>query len=184
MHSSDSLEIRPATLADRDAIQQLINQSSRKLATADYTPEQVEIALQTVLGVDSLLIEDGTYFLAVIAGDIVGSGGWSCRSTMFGGDKIPERDNSRLDPVGDAAKIRALYVHPGHAREGIGTKILEHCESEARQHGFRRLELGATLSGHKLFRTCGFIPGEAFEYECKPGSTLTIIPMSKDIGPV
>jgi GNAT superfamily N-acetyltransferase len=183
MHSCDSLEIRLATLADRDAIQQLINESSRKLATDDYTHEQVEIALRAVLGVDSRLIEDGTYFLAVTDGKIVGCGGWSCRKTMFGGDRIPERDNTKLDPAVDAAKIRALYVLPRHAREGIGTKILEHCESEARRHGFHRLELGATLPGHKLFRTCGFVSGEAFEYECEPGTSLTIIPMSKDISP-
>ena len=182
MRPIESLEIRTATLADCDEIQSLIIKSSRALSKNDYTAEQIEIALQAVLGVDTQLIRDGTYFVAEMGGSIVSCGGWSKRRTLFGGDKLADRDDAELDPRADAAKIRALYVHPEHARKGIGSQILAKCEREAQRNGFKRLELGATLPGQRLFKAHGYIAGEPYEYECKPGIYLTAVPMQKDIG--
>ena len=179
--SHDSLEIRPATLDDYDEIEALIKLSSRSLASQDYTTEQIEIALQAVLGVDTQLIRDGTYFVAESAGRIIGCGGWSRRRTLFGGDAVQGRDDQALDPKVDAAKIRAIYVHPEHARQGLGTQILKHCENAAQRHGFIRLELGATLPGQRLFQSHGYLAGQPYEYECLPGKFMTVVPMKKDL---
>ena len=143
--------VRPATLAERDVLQDLIARSARGLSTADYRPEQVEGALQGAFGVDSQLIQDGTYFVVEDAGVIVACGGWSFRKTLFGGDQRRERDAGELDPRSDPAKIRAFFVDPAHARRGIGTLLLEKCEAEARLRGFSRVELMSTLPGIRLY---------------------------------
>ena len=173
------LTIRPATLADRDVLQDLIARSARGLSAADYRPEQVEGALQGAFGVDSQLINDGTYFVVEEAGVIVGCGGWSFRKTLFGGDKRPERDAAELDPRTEPAKIRAFFVDPAHARRGIGTMLLEKCEAEARLRGFSRVELMSTLPGIRLYSARGYAGVQQIQYEVSPGVVIEFLPMSK-----
>src|SRR5579885_2414756 len=134
-----NFRIRTAAFADIPVLRGLIDASVRGLQTADYTPAQIEAALKTVYGVDTQLIADGTYFVAETVGEIVGCGGWSKRKTLFGGDQWSGRHDDLLDPKKDAAKIRAFFVHPAWARHGIGSLILEACESAAWSAGFMRL---------------------------------------------
>jgi GNAT superfamily N-acetyltransferase len=134
--------------------------------------------LGTVFGVDSQLIADGTYFV-VEAGSIVACGGWSKRKTLFGSDRVPGREDDLLDPRLDAAKIRAFFVHPNWARRGIGTRLLEACETAATEAGFRRFELGATLTGEPLYAARGYVPQERVEVPLANGASLPIIRMSK-----
>jgi hypothetical protein len=108
--------VRKATLDDVPALQALIARSARALSTEDYRPSQVEGALRGAFGVDSQLLADQTYFVVEEAGQFVGCGGWSYRSTLFGGDARDGRDSSTLDPRTQAAKIRAFFVDPDHAR--------------------------------------------------------------------
>src|SRR5215813_11581897 len=134
-------EIRKATLEDRPAIERLISESARGLSRADYSPEQIEAALETVFGIDTDLIMDQTYFVAESSGELVGCGGWSKRRKLFGGDRYGDRNSSELNPKTDAAKIRAFFVHPSFARRGIARAILSACEKDARISGFGSLEL-------------------------------------------
>jgi hypothetical protein len=108
--------LRKATLDDRPAIEQLIKLSARGLSRSEYSDEQIEGAIKTVFGVDTNLIEDGTYFVAQEDGELIGCGGWSKRRTLFGGDQYEQRDTSELDPKSEPAKIRAFFVHP----RGVG----------------------------------------------------------------
>ncbi len=128
---------------------------------------------------DSQLVRDGTYFVVEAEGRMVGCGGWSRRRTLFGGDAHPQRDAAELDPSRDAARIRAFFVDPAHARRGIGKTILEHCEAEARAHGFSRFELMATLPGVRLYRAYGYVPGTPCPHELGAGLTIEFVPMSK-----
>ena len=175
------LVVRKATLNERDTLQSLIARSARGLSAGDYRPEQVEGALQGAFGVDSQLINDGTYFVVEEDGVIVGCGGWSFRRTLFGGDKRPERDAAELDPRADAAKIRAFFVDPAHARKGIGTLLLETCEAEARARGFTRVELMSTLPGIRLYSARGYAGVQQVTYEVSPGVMIEFLPMSKAI---
>jgi len=137
----------------------LIEQSVRHLQKDDYSSEQIEGALGHALGLDTQLIEDGTYFVAEPAGSkrlIVGCGGWSNRKTLFGSDHGPNRETGLLDPRIDSAKIRAIFVHPEWARRGLGSFILKHCEEAAQAAGFRRLEMGSTLTGVRLSTIKGY----------------------------
>src|SRR5918911_4335297 len=148
--------IRKAHIDEREAIKRLIAESARHLSREHYNDKQIEAAIATVFGVDTDLIEDGTYFVAESEGMLVGCGGWSKRKTLFGGDQYSSRDAGYLDPASEFAKIRAFFIHPDHARKGIARAILTHCEDEARAHGFHGLELMATLPGVEFYKSCGF----------------------------
>ena len=168
-----------ATEDDRPALIALIARSARALSAGDYTPEQVEGALAGAFGVDTQLVLDGTYFVVEDDPGIAGCGGWSYRKTLFGGDAHTQRDAAELDPRTDAAKIRAFFVDPAHARQGIGRALLEHCEQAARERGFSGCELMATLPGLKLYRECGYVPEAPVQHRLGSGLTIEFVPMSK-----
>ncbi len=172
--------IRKAEIDDCTEIANLIALSARGLSAQDYTPEQIEGALQGAFGVDTQLIKDGTYFVVEAGGIVVGCGGWSRRKTLFGSDKRETRDPGELDPETDPAKIRAFFVHPEWARKGIGKAILARCESEAKAAGFRSFELMATLSGVRLYAACGYSGTERVEYQLPSGKTIEFVPMKKN----
>src|SRR3954453_5701740 len=118
--------LRLAVEDDIPALHQVIEQSVRTLQAGDYSPAQIEGALGTVLGLDTQLLADRTYFVAeAIDGTggrrIAGCGGWSKRKTLFGADRGPMREPELLDPQCDAAKVRAIFVHPDFARRGLGS---------------------------------------------------------------
>ena len=193
------IRIRKAVAADIPALRELIGTSVRKLQAEDYTVAQMEGALETVVGVDSKLIEDGTYFVAEarmrdeqseagkITGEkrsglewvLAGCGGWSKRKTLYGSDRWTGREDAPLDPTRDAAKIRAFFVHPAWARRGIGGRILEACEIAASAAGFGSYEMGATLTGAKLFGRKGYVAVENIEVPLKNGQSLPVIRMAK-----
>lgn len=176
----DLFRIRRATAADAAAIELLIGLSVRGLQSADYSPAQIDGALGTVFGVDSHLIADGTYFVVEAAmGTIAGCGGWSKRKTLFGGDRGSGREDELLDPLRDAAKIRAFFVHPDWARRGIGSQLLTACEGAAMEAGFRSFELGATITGERLYRARGYEAVEHVDVPLVNGAKLPIIRMSK-----
>ena len=176
-----SISLRHATFNDIPTLESLIARSARGLSTAEYTLSQIEGALKGAFGVDSQLIKDQTYFVVEEDGEIVGCGGWSYRSTLFGGDARDGRDSSLLDPRRQAAKIRAFFVDPSKARRGIGSLLLERCEQEAREHGFAHVELMATLPGVKLYAARGYTGAETVNYEVGPGETIEFIPMRKKL---
>jgi GNAT superfamily N-acetyltransferase len=178
------LAIRLAVPEDTPALTRLIALSVRELQKPDYTAQELEAALEKVYGVDTQLIADGTYF-AVTPEDnpalIVGCGGWSRRRTLYGGDQWSGREDSLLDPERDAAKIRAFFVHPEWTRRGIGSLILRACEEAAIQAGFRRLEMGATLTGIPLYRAHGYAERERADVPLGGGLSLAIVRMDKTI---
>jgi GNAT superfamily N-acetyltransferase len=171
--------IRPALPADIPVLTALIAASVRGLQAQDYTSSQLESALASVYGVDTQLIADATYFVAEVDGLIVACGGWSKRKTLFGGDHCEGREDSLLDPKLDAAKIRAFFVQPEWARRGIGTRVLEACESAALAEGFTRFEMGATLTGVALYKARGYREVEKIGVPLANGELLAIVRMEK-----
>ena len=189
-----NIHLRLAVPEDVRVLRELIDASVRGLQTQDYTPAQIEGALQTVFGVDSQLIADGTYIAAEARPAstdrakmntdkevplIVGCGGWSKRKTLYGGDRWTGREDALLDPSHEAAKIRAFFIHPEWARRGIGSMILDACENAARAAGFRRYEMGATLTGAKLFGTRGYVAVKPISIPLLNGESLPVIHMEK-----
>ncbi len=179
-----SFLLRKATPADIPALNELIARSARGLSTAEYRPAQIEGALRGAFGVDTQLLADGTYYVVEDGGQIVGCGGWSFRSTLFGSDARAGRDSSILNPTTEAAKIRAFFVDPGHARRGIGSLLLEHCEREARAHSYACVELMATLPGVKLYAARGYVGSPMVHFDLGSGESIEFIPMRKNLEPV
>ncbi len=185
MSTSTSFFIRKATPADVPALGQLIDASVRGLQAEDYTPTQIESALATVFGVDSQLIADGTYFIAEAkrhdGTTLAGCGGWSKRKTLYGSDHWTRREDELLNPRVDAAKIRAFFVHPSWARRGVGSLILKACEDAAAAAGFKQCEMGATLTGVKLFGAKGYVALESISVPLNNGEGLPVVRMAKQL---
>ena len=189
-----NIHLRLAVPEDVPILRELIEASVRGLQTQDYTPAQIEGALKTVFGVDSQLIADGTYIVAQAepaaierAGAknapsewiIVGCGGWSKRKTLYGSDHWTGREDVLLDPLRDAAKIRAFFIHPDWARRGVGSMILQACENAASSAGFTRYEMGATLTGAKLFGAKGYVAVKPISIPLLNGESLPVLHMEK-----
>jgi GNAT superfamily N-acetyltransferase len=174
-------ELRLATIRDVPALVELIPLSARALSRGFYSAAQTEAAIRYVFGPDTRLISDGTYFVAEEAGVLAGCGGWSRRRTLFGGDQMQDGDDGLLDPLADAARIRAFFVHPAFARRGIGAAILRACMDAARAAGFARLELAATLPGVPLYEAFGFQGRERLDLELPEGVVLPILRMERSL---
>ncbi len=181
MSASDS-QLRLATLQDADDIETLITDSCRVLARSYHSPAVIEAALQSAWGLDSQLILDGSYFVIEgTQGRLLACGGWSHRKTLFGGNAEPGRNPEPLDPRHAAAKIRAFFVNPDAARQGLASRLMTACEQAARAAGFTRLELMSTLAGLPFYRHHGFIAGEPVHYPLPNGETIEFVPMQKTL---
>jgi GNAT superfamily N-acetyltransferase len=173
------LSHRLARIDDLPALNALMTRSIEHLQHGFLSPEQVRASHQ-VMGLDTQLVKDQTYFLIECDGHLVGCGGWSWRATLFGGDNsIVAREPAPLDPATDAAKIRAMYVDPDYARRGIGTMIMTLCEGAAHDAGFAKVEMMATLAGVPLYRVCGYSEIEAVEAMTREGVVVPLIRMGK-----
>ena len=174
--------LRVATREDVAGIRGLIEISVRGLQAGDYSAAQIEGALATVFTVDSQLIADGTYFVAFAEdGELAGCGGWSFRKTLYGGDHQVEKiAPERLDPAVDAAKIRAIFVHPKFSRMGLGSLILEAAESSAMEQGFGRFEMGSTLTGVPLYWVKGYREVGRIAVPVGNGERIEVVRMVKE----
>jgi GNAT superfamily N-acetyltransferase len=172
------MQLRLATAADEPAMRAIMDRAIAELLKPYLPPEGVSASFE-IMGLDSQLIADATYFAVTDGGIIAGCGGWSRRATLFGGDHTTGRDAALLDPKRDAARVRAMYTDPAHARRGIGRMILDACEAAARAEGFAHVELAATLAGEPLYRACGYAVIEHFNARTSAGVEVPLLRMGK-----
>jgi GNAT superfamily N-acetyltransferase len=180
-----AIEIRTATPEDIAAMTRLIDASVRGLQQSEHTAAQIDASIGSAFGVDRQLIADKTYFVATPSGDpadLICCGGWSYRSTLCGSDTLSDRDPTSLDPAHDFARIRAIFVHPQWARQGLGSRILAHCEAAAQVAGFTRFEMGSTLTGVPLYALKGYVEHGRFNIPLPNGEVLEIVRMKKTLG--
>jgi GNAT superfamily N-acetyltransferase len=167
--------------ADVPALRVLMDAAIAELQRAFLDQAQIASS-RAIMGIDTELIDDGTYFVVDSDGDIAGCGGWSRRATLYGGNQTPGRDSNLLDPSVDPARVRAMYTNPAYARRGVGRLILSLCEAAAAAEGFKRLELMSTLSGEPLYTAYGFRPIERLE-DATGGAAVPLIRMEKPVNP-
>lgn len=173
---------RLAAAADIPAIRLLMDRSIGQLQR-DFLSTAEIAASRAVMGLDTQLIEDGTYFLVESGDRLAGCGGWSARATLYGGDHSQAlRDPRPLDPIRDAARIRAMFTDPDFARAGVGKLILSLCEGAARSAGFQRAEMMATLAGEPLYRACGYHEIERVAAAPANGTAIPLVRMGKALG--
>ncbi|MBY5847653.1 GNAT family N-acetyltransferase [Rhizobium ruizarguesonis] len=175
--ASENFRHRIAQREDLPALIALMNAAISELQKPFLDDAQIQSS-RTIMGLDTQLVDDGTYFLVEHNGVLAGCGGWSRRATMYGGDQSPGRDAALLDPAKDAARIRAMYTHPDFVRRGVGRLILALCERAAKAEGFARAELAATAAGEPLYRACGYQPVKKF-FDERGGAPVPILLMSK-----
>ena len=174
------LHCRLAQDEDLPAMREIMRLAIDELQSAFLSGEQIE-ASHAVMGLDTQLVRDGTYFVVETGGAIAGCGGWSRRATLYGGDHSLELRQPRLlDPASDAARVRAMYTHPSFQRLGVGRRILDESEKAAAAEGFRRVELMATLAGEPLYRACGYREIERRAADVG-GIPVPLILMGKDL---
>jgi GNAT superfamily N-acetyltransferase len=177
--SGGALTGRLATRDDLAVLQPIVDAAIDQNQAAFLTPAQIA-ASHAIMGIDTQLLDDGTYFVVECDGAIAGCGGWSRRATLYGGDHSAGRDSALLDPAVDPARVRAMYTHPAFTRRGVGRLILDMCEAAAAAEGFTELELMATLSGEPLYRVAGFEPVEEV-VETVEGISIPLIRMRKAV---
>ncbi len=170
---------RLAQIEDLSALRGLMARAIDSLQDDFLTPEQV-VASQQVMGLDTQLIIDQTYFMLACDGALAGCGGWSWRATLYGGDdSVVDREPKVLNPATDAASVRAMYTDPGFTRRGVGRHVLQLCEEAARAAGFSRTEMMATLAGVPLYSACGYAPIEKVTSQPINGVTVPLVRMGK-----
>jgi GNAT superfamily N-acetyltransferase len=172
---------RLAVSADVPALAALMDAAIAELQRGFLDAAQIESS-RAIMGIDTQLIDDGTYFVVESRGELAGCGGWSRRATLYGGNQAPGRDGHLLDPQVDPARVRAMYTHPAYARRGVGRLILSLCEAAAAAEGFTRLELMSTLSGEPLYTAYGFRALERLE-DATGGAPVPIVRMEKPVDP-
>ena len=171
---------RLARREDVPALRALMDAAISELQKPFLDDRQIA-ASRAIMGVDTQLIEDRTYFVVERGGELAGCGGWSRRATLYGSDDTPGRDAALLDPAVDAARVRAMYTDPRHARRGVGRRILSLCEDAARAEGFSRVELMATLAGIPLYRACGYRPAAEPITDDRGGAPVPLVRMMKPL---
>ena len=174
-----TLTHRRAQRGDLDALRALMDAAIAELQTPFLDARQIESS-RTIMGLDTQLVDDGTFFVVELDGELAGCGGWSRRATLYGGDQSPGRSAALLDAATDPARVRAMYTHPRHTRKGIGRLILSLCEDAARAEGFGTAELMATLAGEPLYRACGYEPVERI-VDDRGGAGVPLIRMRKQL---
>jgi GNAT superfamily N-acetyltransferase len=176
----DNFAVRLAGPTDMPALTGLMNAAIADLLPQFLSPAEVAASF-SIMGLDTQLIDDGTYFIIELDGAIAGCGGWSRRATLFGGNHTAGRDARLLDPKSEPARVRAMYTSPAFTRRGVGRKILDLCESAARAEGFAAVELGATMGGKPLYEACGYKPIELMMVPTPNGVEVPILRMGKPI---
>ena len=172
---------RLATLDDLNALREVMRRSIEALQHDFLTSEQVR-ASHRVMGLDSQLIRDGTFFMVESDGRIAGCGGWSWRSTLYGGDEsVVSREPRTLDPTTEPARIRAMYTDPDFARRGVGRLVIHLCEEVASAAGFRRATMMATLAGVPLYAACGYVEVERTLSGPIAGVRVPLVRMEKSL---
>ncbi|NRR32317.1 GNAT family N-acetyltransferase [Oxalobacteraceae bacterium] len=173
--------LRLARMDDVARMEALIARSGIALSTGFYDERQAAAVTRHVFGVDTQLIADQSYFIIERGAIVLACGGWSKRRTLFGGDRTKQGPDPLLDPRSEAARIRAFFVDPGAARQGLGRQLLEHSAEQAALAGFTQLELAATMPGVPLYLACGFAIAEHFAITLPGGVTVPLARMRKAI---
>lgn len=173
--------LRLATIDDAAAIDELMKASIRDIFPSFYDRRQTEASIQFIASIDQTLIEDGTYFVADMDGELVACGGWSRRDKLYTGSGDAAGDARLLDPATEPARVRAMFTRSDWTRRGLGRRILEACEAAAKAEGFLTLALMATLPGLRLYASYGFQVIEQVQIPLPDGTTIGGASMQKPI---
>jgi len=176
--------LRAAERSDVPEIAALMRQSVLDLFPLFHDERETAAAAQYLTEPDTVLIDDGTYFVHEADGQVVACGGWSKRDKLYTGSGAGPTDDRVLDPATEAARVRAMFVRADWTRRGLARAILARCEQAARDDGFRTLVLMATLPGVPLYRSYGFRELDHAHVPLPNGVVLAGVAMEYDLDPI
>lgn len=178
-HGLPGVALRAAVAADRDAILALQRQSLRVLGRSHYSERQIESYLRHAETLEPYLVADGTYIVADAGDRLAGCGGWSLRPPAYAAvTGVPDGGGSARLP-----RLRAMYVHPGFARRGIGSLLVAAIERAIVAAGYREAAVDATLPGVALYARCGYRATGEMHAELPDGQALRFVCMRKRLAP-
>jgi GNAT superfamily N-acetyltransferase len=148
--------LRTAVRADMPELAVLMRQSVLDVFPLFHDERETAAAARYLTEPDAALIDDGTYYVHDVDGQLVACGGWSKRDKLHAGTATAWGDDRLLDPATEPARVRAMFVRGDWTRRGLGRAILARCVADARAAGFHDLVLMATLPGVPLYRSFGF----------------------------
>ncbi|WP_330630867.1 GNAT family N-acetyltransferase [Halocatena halophila] len=139
------MRIRPATPADRSELPALHTATVEAFGPEAYDQSTVEAWAKAGERTPSDYVTDNTehFTVAIKNDDIVGFG-----------HLIPEK-----------SAVHAVYVHPDHARTGVGSALLAELEGYARGCGCEELSLQASLNAVGFYEQAGYTAVEAVDLD-------------------
>jgi GNAT superfamily N-acetyltransferase len=154
------MKIRRAAVTDTERVCRMHKASIRYLCQSHYAFDQIEAWAGPKRPEQyERLIRDLIVFVVEEGADVVAFGA--------------------LD--GAAADIKALYVAPEFVGRGIGSRVLEALESEARHLRIPRLSVSATLNSVGFYSARGYMSVGAAENVLPQGTTLPCVSMEKTL---
>lgn len=158
--------VRPATPSDAPEILDLHVASIRAFGPEAYDDRQVAAWADKDGGPDRYPVGEAGHYLAVAErqGSVVGYG----------------------HLVAPNDEIRAVYVRPDRADEGVGSAILDHLEARARERGSEGLRLWASRNAVGFYEHHGYdaVEGTTVEKEYEGESVpLRVVKMRKSFEP-
>lgn len=158
--------IRRATEADADSILDLRCAAIRAFGTERYHAEQVERWAEQPLGsapyLESIRSESESVLVAEVSGELAGFG--------------------RIEL--DSGVVSAVYVHPEHARNRVGSELLSRLESRARSDGIDSVTLHASLNAVGFYEAHGYERISTVVHEVTGGVELACVEMARNISAV
>ncbi|WP_082922650.1 GNAT family N-acetyltransferase [Halothiobacillus diazotrophicus] len=156
------MNIRFARINEIEEIRVLIELSTSNLQAGFYRSEIIGEALELVSGIKKMVIER-KLFIAEVSGSIVAIGGY----------KHLQGSNE--------AELKAFFVHPGHARQGVASEILNKCVAQLKLEKVKRLFLVATLAGEPFYIKHGFKESNRESVTLSSGSKFEVVHMKKTL---
>ncbi|HJZ73412.1 MAG TPA: GNAT family N-acetyltransferase [Vicinamibacterales bacterium] len=158
-----SITVRPMQTAEARRFLEVHHASVRGLAANDYPPSVVEAWAPPITD------EQLQRFLQNRDGEL---------------RLIAERDGEAVGIgaiVAANSELRACYVLPSAARQGVGAAIVAEIERRARQHGLRELHLESSVTAEPFYVALGYRAEQRGEHPIAPGVAMAAITMRKGL---
>ena len=163
-------EIVRANLADLPALARLAEVIWREAYAGIISAAQIDYMLAKMYAVpklqDEIQSQGIIYFRLLVQGEFTGF--------------------AALGPLDSPArwKLHKLYLLPSRHGQGLGTKLLQHCEHEARSAGATELRLNVNKQNAKAiaaYQRNGFQIAESVRVEIGGGFVMDDFVMAKDL---
>lgn len=169
------MTVREATAADAEAVRTIHYASITGLGPAAYSQCQVEAWASGCGSADyagAIEADVLDYLVADRDGVVVGLGALNWEPPDEYGDDV-------------GAEIKAVYVLPSVAREGVGTKIYAELERRAREQSIDVLALTASLVAVPFYEAHGYDRVTEYDHEFSShedtGVTGRVVAMKKEL---